>query len=225
MTNDPLRNPLRALLLDLDGTLIEPEHDFLYAEVSRVLSPLGYQPPDFETLAREHARGSLWGWLPVENRTSIVERFWRDYRGEMYPHPRILPGVTEALTKLRARGLKLMVVTFRTDSDDRVRGLLTECGLASYLDGIYSMGDLAISSPNKAPIINRALNDFSIHPHEAAIVGDSVNDITSGRACHLRHAFAVETGGFDYDYLVSLNPDYVLSHIAELPTLLDAMSK
>jgi phosphoglycolate phosphatase-like HAD superfamily hydrolase len=213
--------PLKALLLDLDGTLIEPEFEFTYGEIGRILGPLGHPPPEPETIKRAHARGQLWEWLPEQRRAELVTRFWRDYRGGHYPHPRVLPGVPETLTKLRARGLKLMVVTFRADSDERVTELLTDCDLARYLDGIYSMGELAATSPDKSPIITRALNDFAIHPHEAAIVGDAKPDIESGRVCKLRHAFVVETGGFDYDYLTSLSPDYVLSHIAELPALLE----
>jgi len=217
--------PLQLVLLDLDGTLVEPEHEFVFAEIERFFLGCGITPPERSSLEHAARRGAVWEWLPAEGREELVAKFWSDYRRHLYPHPRVLDSAVAALNALRSTGLKTAVVTFRSQTSREVSAILEPTGLLAHLDAVYSMGELANTAPDKSPIITRALNDFGVQACNTCIVGDAAPDIRSGRACNLRYAIAVETGGMTYDYLASLAPDYILSHISELPALLHSVTR
>jgi phosphoglycolate phosphatase-like HAD superfamily hydrolase len=221
----PHNSAIRAILFDLDGTLIEPEWEFFLSEATRLFQKMGFPPPSAEEMQRSHARGSLFEVFPHERRDELMLAFWQDYRGEHYPHPRPLDGAVRILSELHGLGYRMGIVTARDDSPERLRVLLEPTGLLPFLDPILSHGAAAPSTKDKIGIIQSALRHYQLQPNDVMIIGDSPVDILSGKQCELRLTVAVLSGGFEFECLEQHNPDCILGDISELPALLRTMQR
>lgn len=216
----PDATEIKAVLFDLDGTLIEPEWEYFLAEATRLFAKMGFPSPSADEMRSSHARGNLFEVFPHHRRDELMVEFWQDYRGEHYPHPRPLAGAFETLQQLQNAGYRMGVVTARDDSPQRIRELLNPTGLLPFLDPILSHGAHAPSTTDKTGIIIECLNLLRLPPEEALIIGDSPIDIRSGKLTGLKHTVAVLSGGYEFGYLEQAKPDYILGDICELPALL-----
>jgi phosphoglycolate phosphatase-like HAD superfamily hydrolase len=224
MSFDPSSPRLKAILFDLDGTLIEPEWEYFIIEATRLFVKMGYPAPSSEEMRRSHARGNLFEVFPHERRDELMLAFWQDYRGEHYPHPRPLAGAVPILAELKACGYRMGVVTARDDSPQSLKALLAPTGLLQFLDPILSHGVDAPSAKDKTGIIRQCLEYFKLKPSEALIIGDSPIDIRSGRLAGLGYSVAVLSGGFELEFLEKEGPDHILGDICELPALLRTLN-
>lgn len=91
--------------------------------------------------------------------------------------------VVPALTELRGRGLRLVVVS---NWDCSLPGWLAEAGLAELLDGAVSSAAVGAAKPDAA-VFEAGLELAGCSAAEAVHVGDSVaNDVEGARAAGLR---------------------------------------
>lgn len=130
------------------------------------------------------------------------------------PAWRVFPDVPGVLAALRARGIRLGVVS---NFDRRLGPLLTALGLAPSLDAVVCSSRIGSAKPD-AEVFHAALRELDVAPGCALHVGDApVEDVQGARAAGMRavlldrHAAA---GGQppDVPVLTSLSP---------LPGLLD----
>jgi len=144
--------PLRAVLFDHDGTLVdsEPIHFLVW---KAVLAPYGF------ALTEEQYRERYAGVPTLANARDLVQRFGvaedpfalaeaknaatRDYlRRSAFP---LLPGVREAIATFAGLGLRLAVVTGA--SAFGVDATLRAHGLASHFAVVVSVDDVRHSKP------------------------------------------------------------------------------
>ena len=85
------------------------------------------------------------------------------------PAWRVYPEVPEVLEALRARGLRLAVVS---NFDTRLPPLLDALGLATFFDAVVCSGEAGAAKPDGA-IFARALAALGVEASEALHVGDS----------------------------------------------------
>ncbi len=102
-----------------------------------------------------------------------------DFFEELYRHYtrpdvwRVYPDVYLVLEKLRARGLKLAVLS---NWDARLRSLINGLDLSVYFDAILISGELGAEKPSPT-IYNAAVKQLGISPAQALMVGDDpLND-------------------------------------------------
>src|SRR5450432_1670918 len=81
---------------------------------------------------------------------------------------RAFPEVPDVLEKLRARGLRLGVIS---NFDRRLYSNLEDIGLAPYFDHITISSEVGADKPH-ARIFERAVTAFGVAPSEALHVGD-----------------------------------------------------
>jgi putative hydrolase of the HAD superfamily len=94
-----------------------------------------------------------------------------------------LPGVPDALSELRALGLRLVVVS---NWDVSLHERLGETGLAELVDGAVASAEAGVAKPDPA-IFARGLELAGVGPDEALHVGDSlVEDGDGARAAGIR---------------------------------------
>ena len=94
----------------------------------------------------------------------------------------VLPGVPEALAKLRALGLRLVVVS---NSDGSVARALTDLGLASHLDAIFDSHIIGFEKPDPR-FFAHALRESGAVAERTAHVGDMYyQDVQGSRAAGL----------------------------------------
>jgi pyrophosphatase PpaX len=213
---------LRAVLFDLDGTLIDSiglivdamHHAFegftgTVPEDSAWMAGIG--TPLFKQLA-------LYARSPEE--LELLREKYRAY--QFIHHDNVIkeyPGTTAVLENLNARGLVMGIVTSKGDELSR-RGLeLT--GLAKFLPVVISADSVTKYKPEPEPVL-LALERLGVSADSALMLGDSPHDISSGNAAGVRTIGAL-WGPFTRDQIAVAKPNYWISNISELPALLDSI--
>ena len=96
---------------------------------------------------------------------------------------RVLPGVPAALRRLRAAGVRLVVVS---NSDGSVADLLAGAGLLGLLDDVVDSGTVGVEKPDPR-IFRHGLAAAGCAPEEAVHVGDLYSvDVAGARAAGIR---------------------------------------
>ncbi|NIQ39638.1 MAG: HAD-IA family hydrolase [Proteobacteria bacterium] len=112
----------KAVLFDLDGTLLDTLEDLGNA-VNRVLAKRGFPPHSIESYRHFIGDGAallISRALPEERRDdesiqSCLEEFRRDYSRSWRVKTKAYDGVTEMLKSLKARGLKMAILSNKPD--------------------------------------------------------------------------------------------------------------
>ncbi|MEU6075127.1 HAD-IA family hydrolase [Micromonospora sp. NPDC047074] len=198
--------PVRAVLLDLDGVLVDSiavareAFAHAYAEVVGA----GAAPVDEYCRYPGHHLPEVLRMMGLP--AAMAEPFVREsHRLAHRVSP--VPGVPSILDALRRRGARLAVVTGR--SGVRARTLLAGLGLLGGFDQVIGADEVA--RPKPAPdIVLRALSLLRVDPAEAVLVGDAVSDIASARGAGVTAAAAL-WGESDRDTLLAAEPDVVLT--------------
>jgi phosphoglycolate phosphatase len=216
---------VRAIALDLDGTLIDTAPD-LAAAANHML--LAMQLP---ALAEDHVRAMIGDGVealveralnralnkvPTEPvlRTAI-DRFKEAYSNAIFERSRIYPGVLQTLNTLKDAGLRLACVTNK--SVGFTAPLLANAGLAAHFDHILCATGPADRKPSPA-MLRSLCTRLDLTPATVLMVGDSGKDIRSARAAGCPVAAVVY--GYTAEALIRASaPDWVMQSLSELPTL------
>lgn len=181
----------RAVLFDLDGTLVDTLPD-IAAAMNSALAEFG-----LHALGPEHI-GSLIGKGPrvlarrvldaqntlgADARERLVEpllaTYLRHYAAQIDKLGEIFPDVLDCLRDLSARGLKLGVVT--NALQDLAEAILARFGIAPYLQLVLGGDSVSRHKPHPEPLW-QACRTLGVEPQTALMVGDSSNDVIAARA-------------------------------------------
>lgn len=211
---------VRALIFDLDGTLIDSKLD-LAISVNATLRQMGREPLSDEAIFGyvgngaqvlvERALGD--GVTPQE-----IEKghafFLAYYRAHMLDNTVAYPGVREGLELLKDRDLAVLTNKPVRFSEAILAGL----GLASYFRYVYGGNSFATKKPDPEGV-NTLLRNFGASQREAIMVGDSDVDVRTARNSG---TWAVGMSyGLGLEGMRAHPPDLMLDSLAELPHYLD----
>jgi phosphoglycolate phosphatase len=216
-----MRFSARGVLIDLDGTLLDTVPD-LAAAVNAMRSDFGRPALPVEQVASYGGKGadvlvhralteSLDGRADAAEFQRGKASFYEHYRRENGLKAVVSDGVREALALMRGRGLALACVTNKPR--EFTHDLLERVGLDDF-DVIVSGDDTVEKKPHPAPMLH-ACALLNVEPAEAAMVGDSENDVLSARAAGCQ-VIVVETGYNEGRPVSELDADAIV------PGLLDA---
>lgn len=201
---------IRAVLLDAAGTLISVVEP-VGVTYARLAAPFGVTRPP-EEIGRRFKAAMRAPW-PGPRQRGDGRRFWRFVVSEAtgsadpalfeaaYAHFasaeawRVNPGVLQALTTLRASGLKLAVLS---NWDTRLPGTLAALGLRLAVDRVVCSGALGVEKPHRAAFwVTCGL--LGVAPQEALHVGDDPDADAAGAEAAGLHVALLgrELGGFD----------------------------
>lgn len=220
-------------LFDIDGTLIragDPAHraafDHALASVFAVPATLDGVPLAGR-LDREIARLALapHGVDPVAVEAGLdelVSVMGGHYaaavgRGDRLGH--LLPGVTEAVSALRAAGIALAVVT------GSARPVARAKLAAAHLDELFPVGAYGDEADDRAELVRLGIAGAEAHygrrfpPPRAIVIGDTPLDVRAARIAGVR-ALAVCTGAVPRAALEDAYPDAVLDDLADTERVL-----
>ncbi len=199
-------NRFDAVLLDLDGTLVDTLGDFVVA-LNRMLADL---PPPFaqaqarasdvermvgkgsEHLIRSvlakvqpgHDGGCSTADSAVSRDTDALyplawERYQHHYGAINGSFAVIYPGVLRGLQQLRSNGKRLACLTNKPTAF--ARALLVAKGLSGFFELVYGGDAFERRKPDPMPLL-KACEALGVQPRRALMVGDSSNDARAGRA-------------------------------------------
>jgi len=219
-----LSNPTRAILFDLDGTLIDTtdlimrcfHHSWRTVcglEHSREAILATFGIPLREAMQRLLAQTRTLAPADVE---ALVERLLLEYRTfNVANHDQLafpFAGVREVIEQLRASGYRIGVVTSK--GRDLARRGLQLCALSDLIDAAVFLEDTTVHKPQPEPIL-AALDKLNTRAESAVYVGDSFHDIIAGRRAGVR-TIAALWGPMPRAELEREQPDYMAESLTQL---------
>ena len=179
---DKFRGKVKALLFDLDGTLIDSKRD-LVQSVNATLRQMGRAELPEDLVAGYVGSGApilisraLGGATSEEEQQRALRFFLAHYDAHKLDFTKEYPGVRETLEKLR--GLPMAVLTNKpVNISERI---LEGLGLAGFFRAIYGGNSFATKKPDPLGA-NKILSELEIPPAQAAMVGDSEVDVQTAR--------------------------------------------
>jgi phosphoglycolate phosphatase len=208
------------LVFDLDGTLVDSSRDL----ASATNAALQRVAPGAPVIPLEVVIGFVGegARLLVERalRHAGVERplddvlpvFFDCYAERLLETTRLYDGVAEALAALD--GHALAVLTNKPGPFSRT--ILEGLGVSSRFARIWGAGDVPARKPDPAGLL-RLVGELGASAAAAWLIGDSAIDVRTARAAGVRAAGV--TWGLDPAGVRAAVPDRVLTHPAELPSL------
>jgi 2-phosphoglycolate phosphatase len=188
---------LRAVLFDLDGTLLDTAPDMVGA-LNRLREEHSLAPLPFDAVRSAVSHGAArvvkTGFPDADDATALAlqRRFLEIYRGALSHETRLFAGMEEVLKELTGWGMKSGIVTNKaawlTDP------LLTELGLSARFACVVSGDTVAERKPHPLPLQHAAAL-AGVRPDECIYVGDAQRDVQAA------HAAAMPALVANYGYL------------------------
>jgi phosphoglycolate phosphatase len=215
---------IRALIFDLDGTLIDSKLD-LIRSVNAMLAETGREPLHEDTVSSYIGHGAprlvaraLGNGAAEEECDRALKFFLAHYDEHKLDSTRAYPGVAEALDEL----LKFPMAVL-TNKPVRVsQKILEGLGLAKYFCAVYGGNSFETKKPDPLGA-KKILEELNAAPREALMVGDSEVDVQTARNAGTLAA-AVNYGFGTHDR-AAYPADIYLDRLTELADLLSKNSK
>lgn len=213
---------MKAVIFDLDGTLIESAGD-LQAAANRLMRHKGLAEFDLATvigfighgIPRLVERCFAHNGVRPDDLAGEVARFKDFYAQENHRRTRLMPGVEAVLRRLDARGLALGICTNK--DVEPTHAILDRLRIADLFRAVVG-GDSGLGKkPDGAPLLHCvALCDAQ--PGEAVYVGDSETDATTAESAGL--PFLLYSEGYRHVPVAAMRHAAAFRDFAALPGLI-----
>jgi phosphoglycolate phosphatase len=212
---------IRAVLFDLDGTLLDSAPDLVgslnWVRHSEQLSPLAVS--DMQRFASKGAVGLLKAGMPTADAAKLEvwrRRFLEHYAENSYRESVLYDGIPEVLAFLGEMGIPWGIVTNKSEA--LTLPIVEQANLVATISCVVCGDTLNESKPHPAPV-SLACGMVNALPGETLFVGDDVRDIQAGRAAGTQTAAAYYGYGaheMDDDFVAD---SFRIHHPAELVEL------
>ena len=217
-----------TIVFDLDGTLVDTAPD-LVETLNVIFVREGLSPVAYET-ARNFVGGGAKAMISRGMRTlnvdaspERIEKLFVDFIDHYSEHiadrSRPFPGAIDTLDDLAARGCRLAVCTNKLERLSL--RLLDQLELTQRFAAICGQDTFGVQKPDPE-ILRRTIAAAGGTVGRTVMVGDSDTDIRTARAAGVP-VVAVDFG-YSESPVTQFNPDRVISHFAELPAAIAAVS-
>ena len=218
---------IRALVFDLDGTIVRFSIDYraARADVVRALVKMGLPSSLFsvnESTFRNLERAELYvrsnggGEEDVRRIRSLVYSIADKYELEAAKTTDLLPGVLDTLEVLRGMGLKMGIFTIAGRLS--VNRVLERFQLRRFFSVVVTRDDADAIKPDPAHL-RAALRGLGVDAEDVLVVGDTTWDVRCAKAAGAK-AVGVTTGLSTREELLNAGADYVIDSITELPLII-----
>lgn len=210
---------IRAVLFDMDGTLVETNIDFplMKREMLALGERHGIPASELQRLDILAVVDFVADRLRMQSKDREAERVRQEAfdileQIELSPCSKAapIPGAHRLLDALRCAGMKIGIVTRNCRSAVRLSSEQT--GIAA--DVLLTRDDVPCTKPHPEHILS-ALRMLDTHPCEAVMVGDHWMDIQGGKAAGTRTVGFLRPGR-PADFFDEVEPDLVIRDLAEL---------
>ena len=213
---------VRALIFDLDGTLIDSKRDLIHS-VNAMLLEMGREALAPETISGYIGHGAptliaraLGPGAMEEELKRGLQFFLGYYEEHKMDSTRAYPGVEDALAQLQFKDVPMAVLTNKPVRIS-VR-ILNALGLAGYFRAIYGGNSFETKKPDPLGA-NRILREFGAVPGQAMVIGDSEVDVQTARNAGM--LAAAVNYGFGVHDRAAYPADVYLDRMTELVTFVE----
>jgi phosphoglycolate phosphatase len=217
-----------TIVFDLDGTLIDTAPD-LVDTLNVIFAREGFAPLPYATARNLIAGGTkvmIARALEVKGRNlppAKLEQMFADfiayYSEHLADQSRPFPGLTDALDVLASRGCRFAVCTNKLERLSVL--LLDKLKLRDRFTAVCGQDTFGIQKPDPE-ILRRTVAAADGTLQNVVMIGDSITDIRTARAA------GVPIVAVDFGYserpIAEFGPDRTISHFAELPASIAAIS-
>ena len=211
---------VRALIFDLDGTLIDSKQD-LIRSVNAMLEEMGREKLHEDTISGYIGHGApklvaraLGNGAAEKEREQALRFFLAHYEAHKLDSTRPYPGVAEALEELREFPMAVL-----TNKPVRVsRRIVEGLGLEKYFRAVYGGNSFDTKKPDPLGA-RKILEELGAAAGETMLVGDSEVDVQTARNAGTLAA-AVNYGFGTHDR-VAYPADVYLERLTDLAPLLE----
>lgn len=229
MSAMPLARGIAAVMIDLDGTLLDTVPD-LAAAAARMLAAL-----DLPTRTQEEIRSFIGKGIPTLVQRCLQGRaggaraealqaealalFQDFYFEESGRRTTLYPGVLDGLERFRGMRLRLACVTNKAARF--TLPLLEQTGLAPWFELVVSGDALARKKPDPMQLAHICAK-FALPPAQVLLIGDSANDALAARAAGcpvLCVSYGYNEGGDVHD----LDCDAIVGSLSEAADILQSI--
>jgi len=213
----------RAVLFDLDGTLID-SIPLIVASMTYAFAGRSRAPTVEEWVARigTPLDGMIRLWAEDDDDLAVLKERYKEHQREHHDSMvTAFPGVPELLERLAARGTALAVVTSKLEaSAERSLGFL---GLARHFRAVVGLGATSRHKPDPEPV-RHALSLLAADASGAAFVGDSPHDVAAGNGAGVATVAGL-WGPFGREELAPANPTAFAPTVADVLPVLDSLDR
>lgn len=231
---------IRAVIIDLDGTLVDTLGDFEVA-LNRTMADLGLPAVDRGAVERTVGKGSehlirtlladrlalpqvrgVGATCPAMTVDALYERAWQSYQRHYQSingqFADLYAGAERGLKGLRERGLPMACLTNKPLAF--ARHLLKAKGLDNYFVQVFGGDSFDRRKPDPLPLV-RTCESLGTAPGQTLMVGDSSNDAQAAHAAGC--PVVLVTYGYNHGQPVQdTRADAYLDSLEALPSLLPA---
>lgn len=185
----PLLLNKKAIVFDLDGTLLHTEPDIRMA-INTALTECGHRAidpnvelPNLHGPSRELV-GSAVALVdfPEEGLDILIPIYQRQYKLQAHAHSNLYPGVMTLLEQLRDRDFKLAICTNKIKVN--ARHALTKTGIIDFFDVITGSDTTAFPKPHPLPL-SHTLKELDVAHEHAVLIGDTHVDARCAAHCNV----------------------------------------
>lgn len=186
-------NGIKAVIIDLDGTMLDTAPDFQVA-INRMLADFDLAPLPLQTVSNFVGKGSenlIRRVLGLSYSADQVEAhfdaalaaYQRHYLVINGQFATLYPDVVNGLEMMRAMGLRLACVTNKPLAF--ALPLMQITGLRDFFELVYGGDSFPSKKPDPMPFLE-VFREFRLLPAQVIAIGDSSNDALAARAAGCR---------------------------------------
>jgi len=216
---------VKALLIDLDGTIVdinEPcieaaEKAASYLRLGNIDTKIGLEIA--KKLQSNLPLDEVFAGFGVDKRLEkgFLEAFLNAWYTIAPIRTTLLPKVHSTLRKL-SEHFQLALITRRNMPKEPIMRELERLGLTPYFKFIVTSQDVEEPKPSPQAFV-KAANQLGVSIHDCAVVGDAIVDIQAGKSAGAK-TIAVLSGLFTREELEKQKPDLIIRDINSLPVVL-----
>lgn len=204
---------IKAILFDLDGTLIDT-NDLIVECFQYALKEHKDMDVPREDVIKTFGEPLIFAMQKYdeENVEELLELFRKQQEKRHDILAKECEGVTAGIEALREAGLRIALVTSkRRPMTERGLRLI---GLDRYMEAVVTFEDTESHKPKGGPAL-KACELLGVKPEEAIMVGDSHNDILCGKDAGC-YTCLVRYTALPIEELMSYEPDFIIDGLSEL---------